>query len=667
MKSGKNDDSNIEIIEEKLIGIKGDEITLRYYKGRLLGKGGFGKCFELTCTDNNKIYACKIIDKYQLKELKDKKKIIREIKIHKSLNHPNIVGFEHFFEDKNNIYILLEMCANNTLRDLIKKRKYLTELEVQCYMVQLIKALKYIHSQKVIHRDIKLSNIFLTDKMELKIGDFGLAVKLSYQRERRNSSCGTINYMAPEIINKYEYNGHSYEVDVWSLGIVMYVLLVGRYPFYGENSDIIYNKILQNSYTFPQNKHISNSAKNLITQIFVVDPDKRPTLDQILTHDFFYLGYNIPKLLPISTLSVPPTIDYIRQFMPDINDEGIINKKVIATNLKQHFNINIDSPLDLSIETRKKLINYVDPDEILEVPELWITNWVDFSSKYGLGYSFNNGNFGVFFNDFTKLIVDSKTNKIYYIKKYEYIEKMIYSEYTFDEYPKEIEQKIFLLNHFKNFIVEHTIKDKEKNKDNKIDKNEINDEKDVENEKNKDENKSNNESFIFVKKWTRTNNTILFIFNNNNIQVIFKDKTELFLFNKCRFITYINEKKEKKTYLLNNILYADNNELQEKLKYVKNIMTQKLISFIKKFESTKNENEEKGKKKLLKNPIKKEKTKIIEKKFQIKKKEEDVKNGDEKDKKFNVILTDNNSNNKYIFVFCIFIIILFIIFYIINN
>ena len=585
MESNSNEDSNKETIIEKLVDNKDDEITLSYIKGRLLGKGGFGKCFELTSAENNKIYACKIIDKYYLRELKERQKIVREIKIHKSLRHPNIVGFEHFFEDKDNIYILLELCTNNTLRDLIKKRKYLTELEVQCYMIQLIKGLKYLHSQKIIHRDIKLSNIFLTDKMELKIGDFGLVFKLSYQRERRNSYCGTLNYMAPEIIKQYRFNGHSYEVDIWSLGIVMYVLLVGRYPFYGENSDDIFDQISQNTYTFPEDKPISNSAKNLINQILVIDPDKRPTFDQILTHDFFYLGYDIPKLLPISTLTTPPSIDYIRQFMPDINDEGIVNKKVIATKLKQHYHINIDSPLDLSIETRKIIINYKDPDEIIEVPHLLITNWVDYSSKYGLGYSFNNGNFGIFFNDFTQMILNIKIDKIYYIQNFEYTENVIYQEYTLNEYPKEIESKIFILEYFKKFIEQHTMKDKKNNNVNKIDKNEIKEEKD-------EENKNDNEPFIFLKKWIKTDKAIFFIFNNHNIQVIFKDKKELFLFNKCRFVTYINETKEKKTYLLKNIIFMDSNELQEKIKYIKDIITHEFILFIKKIDTIIYEKEE---------------------------------------------------------------------------
>ncbi len=91
------------------------------------------------------------------------------------MHHTNVVGFEHFFEDYENVYILLEMCANQTMNELIRRRKRLTELEVQCYMIQILSAMKYLHNHRVIHRDLKLGNLFLSDKMEIKLGDFGLA------------------------------------------------------------------------------------------------------------------------------------------------------------------------------------------------------------------------------------------------------------------------------------------------------------------------------------------------------------------------------------------------------------------------------------------------------------------------------------------------------------
>jgi len=123
-----------------------------------------------------------------------------EIKIHRSLHQNHIVGFEHFFEDAENVYILLELCQNQSLNDLLRRRKRLHELEVQCYINQICLAVKYLHSHRVIHRDLKLGNLFLNDKMEVKIGDFGLATKLEFDGERKRTICGTPNYIAPEVL-----------------------------------------------------------------------------------------------------------------------------------------------------------------------------------------------------------------------------------------------------------------------------------------------------------------------------------------------------------------------------------------------------------------------------------------------------------------------------------
>ena len=114
--------SNSQVVEEKII----------YYKGRLLGKGGFAKCYEFKCSENNKVFAAKVVAKSGLVKSRAKQKLISEIKIHKSLHHPQIVAFEHYFEDTENVYILLEMCQNQTLNELLKRRKRLTEIEVQC-------------------------------------------------------------------------------------------------------------------------------------------------------------------------------------------------------------------------------------------------------------------------------------------------------------------------------------------------------------------------------------------------------------------------------------------------------------------------------------------------------------------------------------------------------
>jgi polo-like kinase 1 len=115
-----------------------------------------------------------------------------------------------------------------TLDDVLHRRKRLTEIEVRYYMRQILEGVKYMHEQRVIHRDLKLENFFISDQMTVKIGDFGLAAQMS-PRGRRKSICGTLNYMAPEISTSRE--GYSFEADVWSLGIISFLLLCGRFPF----------------------------------------------------------------------------------------------------------------------------------------------------------------------------------------------------------------------------------------------------------------------------------------------------------------------------------------------------------------------------------------------------------------------------------------------------
>lgn len=285
----------------------------RYERGKFLGKGGFAKCYEMKCCEKGKFFAAKVFEKKALINARSRKKLINEIKLHKKLKHENIVSFEHFFEDKENVYILLELCTNQTLNELLKRRKRLSDLETQFYSRQIISALKYIHNQNIIHRDLKLGNLFISDKLNLKLGDFGLAAKLKFSGEKRKTICGTPNYIAPEVLEKK--NGHSFEVDIWSLGVIIYTLLIGKPPFETPEVKTTYKKIKLNDYSFPENLKIQKSAKELISSILVLDPSKRPTLDEILESEYFVnLFDSMPDYIPKSSLALPPTKTFISEF-----------------------------------------------------------------------------------------------------------------------------------------------------------------------------------------------------------------------------------------------------------------------------------------------------------------------------------------------------------------
>ncbi|XP_018614396.1 serine/threonine-protein kinase PLK2b [Scleropages formosus] len=265
----------------------------RYSRGKVLGKGGFAKCYELVDLQNNKVYAAKIIPHARVSKPHQREKIDREIDLHRALHHKHIVHFYHHFEDKDNIYILLEYCSRRSLAHILKARKVLTEPEVRYFLRQIVSGIRYLHQQEILHRDLKLGNFFVNESMELKVGDFGLATKLEPLGDRRKTICGTPNYLSPEVLNK---QGHGCESDVWALGCVMYTMLLGRPPFETTNLKETYKCIREARYSMPSS--LSLPAKQLIASMLSKNPENRPTLDDILQHDFIQ-GFT-PERLPSS-------------------------------------------------------------------------------------------------------------------------------------------------------------------------------------------------------------------------------------------------------------------------------------------------------------------------------------------------------------------------------
>ncbi|QLG74400.1 hypothetical protein HG535_0G02830 [Zygotorulaspora mrakii] len=256
-----------------------------YHRGHFLGEGGFARCFQIR-DDSGKIFAAKTVAKLSIKTEKTRKKLLSEIQIHKSMKHVNIVQFIDCFEDETNVYILLEICPNGSLMELLKKRKVLTEPEVRFFATQICGAIKYMHSRRVIHRDLKLGNIFFDKDYNLKIGDFGLAAVLANDRERKYTVCGTPNYIAPEVLMG-KHSGHSYEVDIWSIGVMLYALLVGKPPFQAKDVNTIYERIKCCDFGFPKEKPISNEAKVLIQDLLSLDPLERPSLTEVMEYVWF--------------------------------------------------------------------------------------------------------------------------------------------------------------------------------------------------------------------------------------------------------------------------------------------------------------------------------------------------------------------------------------------
>ncbi|CAG9323808.1 unnamed protein product [Blepharisma stoltei] len=555
------DSQESQIVEEKIVKINGEIEIKSYSKGRFLGKGGFARVYELLSLDAKQITAAKIISKSALNKARSRQKLMSEIKIHRALKHPNIVGFEHFFEDSENVYILLELCSNQTLNELLRRRKRLTEIEAQCYLLQCIEGLKYLHSHRIIHRDIKLGNLFLNDKMQLKIGDFGLATKLEFDGEKKRTICGTPNYIAPEVLDGKI--GHSYEVDIWSTGVLGYTLLVGKPPF--ETSDVktTYRRIKMNAYSFPENIPVSDEAKDLISSILVSNPADRPNLDEILKHDFFSKNA-IPKLLPASTLAVPPSSSYLRQF--DMSNRGRDSLQLTMksrSSSQPYIGSGKDSKPDPRLSSRpasservekadnniKKVpsISSYNPTEDAEGPQIWVKKWIDYSSKYGLGYLLSNFCCGVYFNDSTKIVSDPAGTIFQYIHRPGSSREEEIMTYTFKEFPPELQKKMTLLQHFRKHLCDEETKTNEPHK-----------------------------GLTYVKKWLSTPHAIIFRLSNKIVQVSFQDKTELLLCSESKFVTYVSKKGERNTYPLHSAMESRNMEMTKRLKYTKEVLTSML-------------------------------------------------------------------------------------------
>jgi len=604
-------------IEER---INGSDKIIKYERGKFLGKGGFAKCYEMKRVDTGKIFAAKVFEKKALNTARTRKKLINEIKLHKKLHHQNIVNFEHFFEDKDSVYILLELCSNQTLNELVKRRKRLTEIEVQCYSLQIIKALKYIHSHRIIHRDLKLGNLFLTNKLELKLGDFGLAAKLEYDGQRRRTVCGTPNYIAPEVLEKK--NGHSYEVDIWSLGVVMYTMLFGRPPFETADVKLTYKRIKMNSYSFPENIKVDSTAKKLISSILNLDPSKRPSLDAIADHDFFKMYHSVPLILPLSTLSCPPSQNYIAQFAKNDSrfqngQNEYVNQNSNQNNLDLHrrneSNNGYKNPMNSSRNNNKDLNNFNSDGENennlddlddpmlkklgdvnngqINMPPIQnyfsrkISRYFDYSSKFGFVYFINNTHIGICFNDFSNIlrhmVKDSNESDLANTNNYDYIylEKDAQSSQNFDEI--ELENYLASKNTSKDIIKKFDIFKHIVNKH-------LNDFEKVKKEKYVNNAMTyNNDSVInklfFVKKFFIGKNAVLFRLSNKLIQIFFNDGTEIIFSTETSDFVYKSKKGEETQESIQNAMNGDENDIIKKIKIAKNL----LIYFVKNQKSKK--------------------------------------------------------------------------------
>uniref|UniRef100_A0A672KNM2 Serine/threonine-protein kinase PLK n=1 Tax=Sinocyclocheilus grahami TaxID=75366 RepID=A0A672KNM2_SINGR len=533
-----------------------------YCRGKVLGKGGFAKCYEMTDLSSSKVYAAKIIPHSRVSKPHQREKINREIDLHRALSHKHIVHFYHHFEDKDNIYILLEYCSRRSLAHILKARKVLTEPEVRYYLKQTVSALKYLHDLEILHRDLKLGNLFVNDSMELKVGDFGLAAKLEPVSNRRKTICGTPNYLSPEVLNK---QGHGWESDVWALGCVMYTMLLGKPPFETTNLKETYRCIREARYTIPAS--LSLPAKQLISGMLAQNPVDRPHLDDIIRHEFFTQGF-MPETLPVSCChSAPdfhissPAKSFFKKAAAALFG-GKKDKAKYYENISK-FSLYVSCCLSVGLEdsttgTVAEAVISVLRGCLEHMPKgnccnslKWVTKWVDYSNKYGFGYQLSDNTVGVLFNNGThmSLLSDKKT-----VHQYAALSQR--SVFSVIEVPEYAVAQVTILKYFAHYMEE-----------NLMDGGDMISEQDTQ------------KTRIYLLQWLKSDRALLMLFNDGTFQVNFyHDHTKLILCTQQDeyLLTYINEERTSTTFQLSTLLSAGcTADLRRRLEYALNMLLQR--------------------------------------------------------------------------------------------
>lgn len=260
-----------------------------------LGKGSYGEVQLARHKSTGIQIAVKKIEKASLSSSKIKETLIREIRIQKQLNHEYICRLYTSFEDKTTIYLALEYASKGNLFYLIRKEKNLSEDTAFYFFIQVCSGIYYLHKQGLIHRDIKPENILIKEGNIIKICDFGWCVQSDHMQQR-NTFCGTLEYMAPEMIQN---KNHNHTLDIWSLGILLYELVHGRAPFTGVHPREISDKIMRGQIRFKPG--LSNEYKDLVNKILVYETTERLPLIKVFDHPWvknFEKKYNLSKQPP---------------------------------------------------------------------------------------------------------------------------------------------------------------------------------------------------------------------------------------------------------------------------------------------------------------------------------------------------------------------------------
>ncbi|KAK9743461.1 hypothetical protein RND81_03G240900 [Saponaria officinalis] len=285
----------------------------KYEIGRTIGEGTFAKVKFAQNTETGESVAMKVLDRTAILKHKLVDQIKREISIMKLVRHPHIVRLHEVIASRTKIYIILEYITGGELFDKIVQHGRLSELEARRYFQQLIDGVECCHNKGVYHRDLKPENLLLDSQGNLKISDFGLSAQPPEGVSLLKTTCGTPNYVAPEVLNHKGYDGAL--ADIWSCGVTLYVLMAGYLPFDELDLTTLYFKIENADFSFPS--WFSIGAKSLIQRMLDPNPQTRIRMDEIKNDEWFQRGYTPVRLIEYEDVN----LDDINAVFDDTEDQ----------------------------------------------------------------------------------------------------------------------------------------------------------------------------------------------------------------------------------------------------------------------------------------------------------------------------------------------------------
>ncbi|XP_042185319.1 serine/threonine-protein kinase MARK2 isoform X1 [Oncorhynchus tshawytscha] len=267
---------------------------------KTIGKGNFAKVKLARHVLTGKEVAVKIIDKTQLNS-SSLQKLFREVRIMKLLNHPNIVKLFEVIETEKTLYLVMEYASGGEVFDYLVAHGRMKEKEARAKFRQIVSAVQYCHQKCIVHRDLKAENLLLDSDMNIKIADFGFSNEF-VMGSKLDTFCGSPPYAAPELFQGKKYDGP--EVDVWSLGVILYTLVSGSLPFDGQNLKELRERVLRGKYRIPF--YMSTDCENLLKKFLILNPTKRGSLEQIMKDRWMNVGHEEEELKPY----IEPMPDY---------------------------------------------------------------------------------------------------------------------------------------------------------------------------------------------------------------------------------------------------------------------------------------------------------------------------------------------------------------------